>query len=345
MKKLTSTLLVITLAIISIHDITAARMSKSQRRQWNTYLRQRNQTAQPQATPQPAPTQLTKQEAQTIKDKKREVAQDAKALEKEIANTKKAKTPEEKAAAQEKAYEMAQELIQALNDERTLNKDIYSEEELMRTDKAKLIYAKLDMHKRKFAKALENKQKLLDAVTKKGILWNSALPGKEKEYKTLTNDIKTLKERIEKIDQGMQKPKAIVGESWINAYNVMVGAAALGVGAVVANVALFGSAGIVAATAASYLPTTWTGAFYAATKLQTYYSIAKAIISQATATIDDPNTPEEKRQEAILQRQQAEKDKNESEQILRDYKDKKITKAQLEQKQQEIEARKQAEKK
>jgi len=343
MKKYTTALLIIALAIISIHDISAARMSKTQRQQWNAYLRQRNQIQQKTQTPPPAPKQLTPQQAQTVKDKKREVAQDAKALEKQITNTKKAKTPEEKTAAQEKAYEMAQELIQALNDERSANKDIYSEEELMRTDKAKLIYAKLDTYKRKFAKDLETKETRLKAI--KRYFWNAATPGNETEFKKLTNDIKTLKERIAKIDLGMQKPKAIVGESWINAYNVMVGAAALGVGAAVANVALFGSAGIVAATAASYLPTSLTGAFFSATKLHSYYKLATGLISQLTTTINDPNTPEEKRQEAILQRQQAQKDKNESEQILRDYKDKKITKAQLEQKQQEIEARKQADKK
>jgi hypothetical protein len=286
---------------------------------------------------------LTKQQTQTIKETKKEIAQDAKALEKEIEKAKKAKTPEEKAIAQEQAYKLAQELIQDLNEERAIYKDVYNEEELMRTDRARQIYAKLDTHKKKFTRILEKKEARLKTI--KRYFWNAATPGNEEEYKTLTNDIKNLKNKLGAIDRGMQTTKAMVGESWLTAYNVMLGAVGVGVGLAAANVALFGSAGVVAATAVGYLPTTWTGAFGAATTLYGYYNKANLALSLLTNTINDPNTPEGKRQEAMLQKEAAEAEKNEYKQILNDYRDKKITKEQLEQKQKEIEARMQADKK
>ena len=252
MKRIIKMILTIACATAILHTFDVQAISRKQRNQMRQYYLQKKQIQERKSTQrkkspvvQKKDPIVKKQEAQI----NQQIKQETKSLEQAVAQQKKATTPEQKAIAQKNIDVLAEELLASVADKRSWEQDIYSGYEKTQMDRAKLAIPKLEGMSKKLTEILEKKEELLARVTDKGWIFNSAKKGKEIEYKALSEEVKKLKDALAKVDRSLRNQRVIAGQEWANAYRALVAAGVIGGGAAAANVALYGSAGIVGQTA------------------------------------------------------------------------------------------------
>jgi len=264
MKRIINIMLTITLAAVSMQSFDTCAVSRTQRKQQRQELMRKRFAAQGR-TPagrrgiqargrRTAPIQkkspeIRKQNAQM----EQQIAQNAKALEQATAQKEKATTPAQQQAATKEVKETTQKLLKSISQKRTWEKDIYNGYEQTEITQAQLFIKKLTDAKKKIEGKLKNKKEELAKVTSKGWifntpLWDAPVTGKETEYNKLTQEIRNLNDKLDKIDAALSD-QAVIAGAWSNAYKALVGAGVLAAGATAANVALYGSTGIVGKTA------------------------------------------------------------------------------------------------
>lgn len=267
MKRIINIMLTIAVAAMATHTFDTCAASRTQRKQQRQELIRKRLAQQKGISPTqvkaPAgrrgiqkrgrrtPAIQTKSPEIQKQDKQmnQNLQQKTEALNKAIEQKEKATTPTEKAITEKNVNALAQELIDSINNKRSWDGDIYSGYEKTQKDKAKLAITKLTPMKKNVEKMLARKQADLDKVTSKGFFWNAAIKGKETEYNNLLAEVNKLKETLVRIDTALNDQKVIAGQEWANAYYALLGVGALGTAATAANVALYGSTGIVGSTA------------------------------------------------------------------------------------------------
>lgn len=272
MKRIFNTILTIALVAMAMHTFDTFAVSRTQRKQQRqdlmrkrlvrqkgtptgrggTTARTRRALARGRRTPaiQKKSPEIRKQNAQM----EQKIEQNTKVLEQAAAQKEKATTPAQKAVATKKVHEATQDLLNSISQKRTWEGDIYNGYEKKEIDEAKLLIEKLTKAKKTIEEKVKKKKEQLAKVTSKGWifntpLWNAPVEGKEAEYNKLTEEIYKLNNTLDRIDAALADQAVITGTSWSNAYKALTGAGALVASAITANIALYGSAGIVAQTA------------------------------------------------------------------------------------------------
>ncbi len=272
MKRIFNTILTIALVAMTTHTFDTHAVSQAQRNQQRqdlirkrlvrqkgtptgrrgTTARTRRALARGRRTPaiQKKSPEIRKQNAQM----EQKIEQNTKVLEQAAAQKEKATTPAQKAVATKKVHEATQDLLNSISQKRTWEGDIYNGYEKKEIDEAKLLIEKLTKAKKTIEEKVKKKKEQLAKVTSKGWifntpLWNAPVEGKEAEYNKLTEEIYKLNNTLDRIDAALADQAVITGTSWSNAYKALAGAGALVASAITANIALYGSAGIVAQTA------------------------------------------------------------------------------------------------
>ena len=250
MKKIINTILTIALAVIALQtaDMLAAnkrnyrgrrgnpRSSAARRRQSLAQARRIRQQKQAALAKKPA---ARKQEAQI----NQKMTQNTQALEKSIEQQKTAKTPEEKELAKKNTYQLANELLATLKQERTYSNDLYYGYEEEQIKNARLSLTKLYPMEEKVDNALTQKKLDLAQVTNEGLIWNEAQKGKEIEYNALSAEVTKLKNTLSRIREAIKDKRIIAGEKWSNAYKALLGAGTLAAGTIFADLATLAVAG------------------------------------------------------------------------------------------------------